>query len=138
MRPRALRQGEILSAEELRALQRKGTALLLFDARGRKPYEIAHIEGAVLPLSIDYYRDAELFKAGILSSQPDADRELAQAMRQYPKDTAIVTYCGRDCQASTVLVLKLKELGFTNVKAMKEGIEVWEERGYPVVSGSIR
>ena len=68
----------------------------------------------------------------MIPSAPDHDSALAVAMKDTPKDKAIVTYCNTDCQASVSLLLSLKALGFSRVRAMEEGFQVWEKKGYPV------
>ena len=123
----------LISAEELRQSQLKGKRLILFDARSQTSYQQAHIKGAVLPLNSEYYKQQELFKKGAIAHLPDADAALAEATKRYPKDKPIIAYCSSGgCQASAVLVLQLKRLGFTNVKDMAEGFETWEKKGYPV------
>jgi rhodanese-related sulfurtransferase len=126
---------EVITVDELRGLQEKKTELILFDARSQKSHETARITGAVLPLTDDFYQQMELFRQNLISAPPDRQAALKEGMQRYPKDTRIVTYCNRDCQASTVLLLELKRLGFKNVQAMEEGFEAWQEKGYPTVSG---
>lgn len=103
----------LITADELRQLQLSGKSFLLLDARSAKHYNGGHIEGAILP--------------------PKADQELADMLSRYPKNTPIVAYCMENCQASAALVMKIKRLGFRDLRDMEEGIEVWEKKGYPVV-----
>ncbi len=131
-----LRKDELISVDELRDLQIKQTDFVLFDARARRSYQAAHIEGAVLPLTPAYYTQDELFRNKIIASAPDRAKALAEATQNYPKDTPIVTYCNRNCNASTVLLLDLKRLGFTNVRAMEDGMQAWEEKNYPMAVGA--
>jgi rhodanese-related sulfurtransferase len=124
-----------ISIEELRQLQLRKEDFVLFDARGLYKYEESHIEGAVLPLSAEFYRQDNLFKNRIIAEPPDRQKALSEAMLKFSKDTPIVTYCNRNCQASRMLQQELRLLGFKNVRAMEDGAEGWIEKGYPTVSG---
>lgn len=126
---------ELIGMKDLfRLLFQEKKKFLLLDARGKQSYDTLHLKGAKLPLGHDFYWQEDLFRRGIVKTVLDRDKELEKAMKRYPKDTAIVTYCNDDCHASAVLVLQLKRLGFTNVKAMIEGIQTWQKEGYPVAS----
>ncbi len=126
----------VISADELRRMQLKKKNFILLDARGEKNYEEAHIQGALLPLSPEYYRRENLFKKGIANHPPDAEAALRENMKQYSKDMPIVTYCSSGgCQASAVLALQIKRLGFNDVRAMEDGIQTWDKKGYPVRAG---
>jgi rhodanese-related sulfurtransferase len=126
---------DTISIEQLRQLQLRREDFVLFDARGLYKYEESHIEGAVLPLSAEFYRQDSLFKNRIIAEPPDRQKALSEAMLKFSKDTPIVTYCNRNCQASRVLQQELRLLGFKNVRAMEDGAEGWIEKGYPTVSG---
>lgn len=131
-----LTEEEKITPDELRALQLKHAGLVLFDARDSQTYDGEHIEGALLPLPRSYYQDQQLFRARVISEPPNLDSTLAESMKNYPKDTAIVTYCNRDCKASAFLLSQLKKLGFNRVRAMEAGIGEWKEKGYPVTVGA--
>lgn len=126
---------EKITPEELRALQLKRAGILLFDARDDRAYDAEHIEGAVLPLPKEYYRQRELFMARVVSESPNLGFALTESMKNYPRDKVIVTYCNHDCKASAFLLLQLQALGFKNVRAMEAGIGAWKEKGYPVTAG---
>ena len=117
---------------ELRKKQIEKEKFVLLDARNKKSYKEAHIKGALLPRTNDYYKDEELFKRKIVGVAPDEDVALAEKMKEYPKDTQFYTYCNTGCQASAVLVIQLHRLGFKNARAMEDGFQVWEKKGYPV------
>ncbi len=102
----------LISADELRKMQVNNTRFVLLDARKQTAYDEGHIQGAI-PV-------------------PRTDEAIGIFMRSYAKNTPVVAYCNRGCQASAVLIMKIKRLGFSNVKDMEEGIEVWREKGYPV------
>ena len=127
---------ETLTAEELLAFQRQHADFVLFDARGKMEYEAAHIPGAVLPLSEDYYERRQLFMNHLIPIAPDREVALADTTKQYSKDHPIVTYCNRNCTASAALLGELKKLGFTNVRSMEEGLQSWQEKGFPVKIGA--
>ncbi|MGH7198572.1 MAG: rhodanese-like domain-containing protein [Candidatus Omnitrophota bacterium] len=126
---------DFVSIEELRQLQIQKAPLVVLDARGLYKYEESHIEGAVLPMSAEFYRQDSLFKNRIIAEPPDRQKALSEAMQKFSKDVPIVTYCNRNCQASRVLQQELKLMGFKNVRAMEDGAEGWIEKGYPTVSG---
>ncbi|MGI9064027.1 MAG: rhodanese-like domain-containing protein [Pseudonocardiaceae bacterium] len=49
------------------------------------------------------------------------------------KDAAIVTYCSNTaCGNSQAVAAKLEQLGYTNVRKYREGIQDWAEAGLPV------
>ena len=130
---RELTADEIISADSLRKLQTDHADFLLFDARGKKSYDEAHIEGAVLPLKADYYSQEEANRTSGSLTPLDPEAALTEVMSLYPKDKWIVTYCNSNCKAAAALLMKLKSHGFTRVQAMEEGIQGWESKGYPVV-----
>jgi rhodanese-related sulfurtransferase len=86
-------------------------AILLVDARPKSNYDHGHIPGAV---SLPYSHLPQF------SSTPE---DFAAFQKQYPKDTPIVVYCTTvSCQLSQIIAEKLAfELGYTNVRKMKEG-----------------
>ncbi len=50
-----------------------------------------------------------------------------------PKDTEIITYCGGPhCPQSTQAAQRLIELGYTNVRTYKEGLDGWKAAGHSV------
>ncbi|GEM_PF-3117916 len=137
---RELTPDEIITADDLRKEMLANPKLELYDARGKADYDKLHIEGAKLPLPAWFYSDLALAKEKVLQTPPNPDRALEQSMAGKPKDTPLVAYCNRDCKASAALLVKLKNQGFTNVRAMEEGLQAWEEKGYPTASstGEIR
>ena len=123
---------ELISVRELREIQELKGTVTIFDARSKRDYDLAHIQGAVLPLTPGFYEKEELYRKGVVKNPPDRESSLRESMKRYAKDTPIVTYCSVDCQASAVLLIQLKQQGFTNVRALSEGFQVWQEAGYPV------
>jgi len=133
---RGLLPDEIISADQVRSLQAKKEKLTIFDSRSGDAYQFAHIEGAVLPISGEYYRQRKLFVQQFIPVSPDPDEYLIRALSQYPKDALFVTYCEAGCKASATLLLKIKAMGFANVRSMEEGFNAWQKKGYPVVLGA--
>ena len=123
---------EIISVKDLRRRQIHKERFVLLDARGKSSYDEGHISGAVLPLTAGYYEKEELFRKGLLKNPPDREADLKESMKKYSKETPIVTYCNVNCQASAVLLLQMKHLGFTDVRAMTDGFEKWQAAKYPV------
>ncbi len=128
---------EIVSMETLHLQMSKNAHLLVLDARSLQSFEQAHIKGAALPLSSEYYRQETLFKEGLVKELPNTDKALEEGMARYSKDAPIVAYCNDQCEASTVLLYKLKKLGFSNAKVMKPGFQSWKAKGYPVAELSL-
>ncbi|GEM_PF-1416785 len=127
-----LNDGEVISEEALREKILNQDKFVLLDARTARSYDEAHIQGAILPLTEKFYRQEALFAQGVVRKLPDREKVLASAMRRYPKESEIVTYCNDDCQTGAVLLFQIKKLGFTNVRMLEGGFQSWEKKGYPV------
>lgn len=128
----ALAETDRILAPALRELQQTEARLKIFDARTQASFEKGHIPGAVLPLPDDYYRTFELYRQKLIPAQPDADAAVADAVKDLPRDTPIVTYCSRNCASSSLMASRLRELGFAQVQWLEDGIQAWQEAGYPV------
>ena len=91
-------------------------------------------------LKLIYITDEEQFQDAHIPGSVYMDiKDMQEKTKQWPKDTAIVTYCASYlCHSSKEAVDKLKSLGFTNVKAYKAGIAEWYQKSqtdsqrYPV------
>ena len=58
---------------------------------------------------------------------------IGQATTSVPKDAEIITYCGGPkCPQSGQAAQRLRELGYTNVRAYEEGLEGWKAAGHTV------
>lgn len=123
---------EIISASELKERLERGETLLVLDARSQTTFDTGHIKSAMLPRDADHYQREQLFAKGLLPAPPDAEAALKKWMSLIPKDRPIVTYCNAHCGTSSVLLFKLKGLGFTNVRSMEEGYQEWDRKAYPV------
>ncbi len=131
-----LYENELVSMETVHTKQLNNVRFVLFDARSSKSFYEGHIPGALLPYAPEYYEKEELFRQGRLKELPESDAFLEQAMKMYPKDVEIVTYCSDGCQASAVLVFKLKKLGYKYSRAMENGFQAWQAKNYPVSARS--
>lgn len=57
-------------------------------------------------------------------------KKLAEWAKEVPRDALVVTYCTCGAEeTSSVAVLKLQELGFTNAFALKGGLTAWRAAG---------
>jgi rhodanese-related sulfurtransferase len=92
------------------SLVQEKSRVTIIDVRYAGDYSRGHIDGAI---SLPYYRLDKI---------------------TLPKDKALVTYCsGIGCSLSQEAAMKLKELGYTNVRVLLGGISEWELKGQPVV-----
>lgn len=123
---------EAISIEEVRRLQVDKADFILWDARDKRSFDASHIQGASLPLSDAFYRTSELYAKGLSPEALDAPLALKERTASLDKSKPIVVYCNRNCKASEALAMQLKKLGFTRAQWMEEGLQAWEEKGYPV------
>lgn len=123
---------DAITPEDLRTIQQGGGTYYLLDARGKTEFDGEHITGARLPRTEDYYKQAELFKQQVIKQAPDAKEGLQAGVADIPKDAVIITYCNKHCGLSKSLLLDLTGLGYTNVRWLDGGIDVWREKAYPL------
>ena len=123
---------ETISIDELRRLQLEKADFILWDARDKRSFDASHIQGASLPLGDEFYKATELYAKGLAPEPPDAPQALKEGTAALDQSKQIVTYCNRNCHVSEVLAMQLRKLGFKNVRWMPEGLQAWEEKGYPV------
>jgi len=95
------------------AQYKRKARMMLLDARVPSDYEQAHIRGAV---SVPFYDPTPYLK-------------------QLPKDSWLVCYCGCPHAESGQLALKLQAAGFTKVTVLDEGLWDWKQKGLPMSSG---
>ncbi|MFE1593803.1 rhodanese-like domain-containing protein [Nocardia sp. NPDC058705] len=102
----------LITRDELATEIATGTVIVL-DALGPEYYAKAHLPGALN-----------------LTGDEVADR----APQLLPdRDAAIVTYCSNTaCGNSEAVAMKLKALGYTNVRKYREGIQDWSDAGLTV------
>lgn len=97
-----MQQGEVAAAIE-------ADAAVLVDANGKETYEKGHLPGAV---------------------HLEAVKEDPEAALPEDKDALIVAYCGGpNCRLWTKAADELHELGYTNVRHYRGGLEEWKESG---------
>lgn len=133
---RPLDPEEIITCDAVRQMQIKNMPFRIFDARNKAIYDYSHITGAILPTGEEFFKQQDLAKRQVIPIPPNPDVYLEKTTEKYPRDVRIVTYCDPGCSASAMLLLKLKALGFINVKSMAEGFTTWEKKGYPVTIGT--
>jgi rhodanese-related sulfurtransferase len=102
-------------------------------SRGELEAEIAAGRVTVVDaLGGDYYAQQHL-PGAIALVQDDVER-LAPSLLP-DQDAAIVTYCSNPaCPNSGNVAKRLTALGYTNVRAYREGIEDWTSAGLPTES----
>ena len=92
-----------ISPAETAALLKDGKTKLI-DVRTSQEYALAHIEGC-----------------------PLVDETLAkEIVDTWPKDTPIITICHHGVRSLDAAVY-LRQQGFTNVRSMSGGIDVWSQ-----------
>ncbi|RJL24125.1 rhodanese-like domain-containing protein [Bailinhaonella thermotolerans] len=105
----------LISRDELKKAIDAGE-ITVVDALGGSYYEQQHLPGAIALVEAD----VDALAPTLL---PD-------------KDAAIATYCSNPaCGNSKAVQNRLIALGYTNVRAYREGIEDWVGAGLPVESG---
>ncbi len=89
-------------------------------------------------LFVDVRPYTEYAKYGYLFRRLDlpAGRVIFDARFRIPnKDTPIITYCKKG-KRSAIAAAQLVQMGYTNVRYMKEGILGWKRAGYPIMHSS--
>lgn len=85
-------------------------------------------------LPASYYAQAHL--PGALNLVADEVAERAAALLP-DRDAAIVTYCSNaSCGNSQDVASRLENLGYSNVRMYRDGIQGWVEAGLPTESGA--
>ena len=109
--------GHTITREQLSSLIAAGNAPLLFEALPAQYFDDWHLPGA-------------------RNMPHDAVAELAP--RLAPDKTApIVVYCANAaCQNSHIAAVRLKQLGYSDVRVYAEGKNDWLEAGLAVEQGS--
>ncbi len=97
----------VIGVEELKAMQDE---VLILDARKKEEYDVSHIEGA----KHFGFKKLEM-----------------NALKDVPKDQAIVLYCSIGYRSEKVGE-KLQKMGFTNVHNLYGSIFEWVNQGEPV------
>jgi sulfur-carrier protein adenylyltransferase/sulfurtransferase len=115
---------QAVSAEELKTRQDGGEAILVVDVRERHEFEQGHLPGAVnIP-------------RGWLEIRAASDSPTANPVIAENPDACVVTYCTQAPGARSLFsAATLMDLGFTNVLAMRGGLNEWSDSGYSVDEG---
>ena len=115
---------EPVSVEELKQRQEAGEAILVVDVRERHEFEKGHVPGAInIP-------------RGWLEVRAAGDSPGANPVIAENPDACVVTYCTQAPGARSLFgAVTLMDLGFTNVLALRGGLNEWSENGYDVDSG---
>ena len=100
-----------VSVDEVKKALDDKRKLVIIDARPSSEWMRVHVTGSV---SIPYHDPARL-----------AD---------VPKDVWAIAYCACPHHLSGIIVDELIKLGHTKALVLDEGINVWHQRGYPVVA----
>lgn len=104
----------LITREELAKEIEAGTVIVL-DTLGGEYYRKAHLPSAV-----------PLVEAEVQDRAPELLPDRA---------AAIVTYCSNAaCANSQSVATKLEQLGYTNVRKYRDGIQDWSEAGLPIES----
>lgn len=107
----------LISLDEAKEKFFSGSALFI-DARSPELFREGHIQGA-RNLTIAAF-----------------DRQAYEMLLDLPEDTLIVTYCdGEECTLSQEVALKLKEIGFENIRVLHNGWTVWKSHHLPSQGG---
>jgi len=93
-------------------------AAVFVDARTPELYQEGHIQGALnVPLA-------------------EFDQMMERVLTELPEEALIVTYCdGEECDLSAQLALKLREIGYENVRVLHNGWSLWKNHPLPFQSG---
>lgn len=104
-----------ISIQELNRLLKKGERMVLLDVREKEELALGYLKGSLFVPRASLPEKAETLL-------PD-------------KDVPIVVYCAAGVR-SLLAAKTLKEMGYSQVSSMREGIEGWKSAGYEVGSDS--
>ncbi|TPV93493.1 MAG: hypothetical protein B7733_20185 [Myxococcales bacterium FL481] len=102
-----------ISVEQLKRAYDAAESFIVIDARAPGDYVGGHIQGAV---SVPFYA-------------------VSDYLDQLPTDVWIVTYCGCPHAASEAAADALFAAGYSQVRVLDEGLDLWIELGYPTEAG---
>jgi rhodanese-related sulfurtransferase/cytochrome c553 len=105
------REDRYVPVDDVAAALKAGKRMVIIDARPPSDWRRVHIAGAV---SIPYHDMARL--------------------SEVPKDAWVVAYCACPHHLSGVVADELKKRGHAHPLILDEGINVWHQRGYPVIA----
>jgi cytochrome c oxidase cbb3-type subunit 3 len=105
------REDRFVAVDDVAAALKAGKRMVIIDARPPSEWRRVHIKGAV---SIPYHD--------------------MQRLAEVPKNAWVIAYCACPHHLSGVVVDELKKRGYERAFVLDEGINVWHQRGYPVVA----
>ena len=109
---------DTVTLQDAEALWKNGTGVF-FDARSPADYAAGHIAGAIsLPVA-------------------EFDDHFSQIAPMLTPDAPIIAYCdGQDCDLSRRLMVRLRELGYHNVRHLVNGWTAWHTAGLLTHTGN--
>ncbi|HJL14835.1 MAG TPA: c-type cytochrome [Sandaracinaceae bacterium LLY-WYZ-13_1] len=111
-----LREERYVPAADVHEAYANGARMVILDARATSDWLRNRIPGAV---PVPFY-------------------ELDAIVEELPRDgTWMIAYCACPHAASGRVVDALRRHGFTNTAVLNEGIQHWDEAGYPTASGPL-
>ena len=111
--PGVIGAARFIAVDRVKAELDRGAAMVILDARAGSDYVLEHIAGAT---SVPFF-------------------DVAKYLDRLPRDRWIVTYCACPHAASVSAADSLGRAGFTRVRVLDEGYNVWKERGYATREG---
>jgi cytochrome c oxidase cbb3-type subunit 3/ubiquinol-cytochrome c reductase cytochrome c subunit len=103
------RDGKFVSVDQVKAALDQKRRLVIVDARPKSDWARQRIPGSI---PVPYYELGGLDKI--------------------PKDTWVVAYCACPHHLSGIIVDELRKRGHAMSAVLDEGINVWEQKGYPI------
>ena len=106
-----------VNADQLKSWYDQKVPMTVLDARSK-----AYFDGTLLPQA--KWLPADSSEEAVIAAIP-------------AKNALVVVYClGVKCPASGWLYDKLTSMGYTNVYEYHEGLQDWQQRGYPTTKAS--
>jgi rhodanese-related sulfurtransferase len=120
MMQEALGSVEAISAQDMKERLDSGDVDLVIDVREPKEWEGGHVPGSVnVP-------------RGMLELRADPESPVTDPALSANKDARVIVYCLKAPGARSVLAAQtLGNMGYSNVAAMRGGLEEWRAEGLP-------
>ncbi len=127
--PASIKGVTTVDADTVKGWLDNGEEMVILDPRKSGDYtQKGHLPTAI---SCPLDTDAELSDKVI--SKAAKDLANCDELKGVGKGDKIVAYCnGTTCWMSPKAVTALVKMGYTNVYWFREGMKVWNEKGYPV------
>ena len=126
--PLSLPGVNVVDTDTVKKWMDNGDSFFLLDARKPEDFQESRIPGAThCTVNIERTLEEAIIKDAVKWL------EKCQPLKGMKKDHKIVTYCnGVACFQSPKASLALSKMGFTNIHWMREGMNVWKTKGYPI------